>query len=64
MISNTYTVKVGSQKVAQHMPIDIAMLLVEAMFDHWFNATNLAITIEREENTTNEKVETQSDKVR
>jgi len=64
MSADTYTVKVESLTVAQHMAIDIAMLLVEAMFGHWFNATNLAITIEREDNKTSEMVKTESDKVR
>ena len=48
---DTYTVKLRSQIVAQHMPIDIAMLLVEAMFGHWYIYPDLAITIEKEFNT-------------
>ena len=51
-------------KAAQHMAIDMAMLLVEAMFGHWCHNPNLAITIEREENTENERAEIKSDKVR
>ena len=48
---DTYTVKLRSQIVAQHMPIEVAMLLVEAMFGHWHIYRDLAITIEKEYNT-------------
>lgn len=51
MYRDTYTVKLRSQIVAQHMPIDMAMLLVEAMFGHWRVYRDLAITIEKESNT-------------
>lgn len=55
---DTYTVKLRSQIVAQHMHIDMAMLLVEAMFGHWHIYPDLAITIEKEFNTIRlEKVE-------
>lgn len=55
---DTYTVKLRSQKVAEHMPIEVAMLLVEAMFSSWHIYPNLAITIEKEFNTIRlEKVE-------
>lgn len=64
MSADTYTVKVESLTVAQHMALDVAMILVEAMFSHWFNATNMAITIEREDNRPSEVVKTESDKMR
>lgn len=57
MTSDTYTVKVGSLKAAQHMAIDMAMLLVEAMFGHWCHNPNLAITIEREDDRIKEVTE-------
>ena len=50
MNRDTYTVKVGSEEVAQHMAIDMAMLLTEALFGHRHYDATLAVTIEREGN--------------
>ena len=47
---DTYTVRIGSVKLAQHMTLDTAILLAGAMFNKWNNEKNLAITIEREDN--------------
>ena len=48
MSCDTYTVRLGSLKLAQHMALDTAMLLIKATFITHQNESSLAITIERE----------------
>lgn len=45
----TYRVLVDKQIYARDMELATALILVQALFDKWYNEPNLAITVERED---------------
>ena len=48
MPKNSYEVLVDGQVYARDMDLDTALVLVEGLFDKWYQEPNLAITIQRE----------------
>lgn len=48
MPRNSYKVLVDDQVYARDMELSTAMVLVEGLFDKWYQEPNLAITIQRE----------------
>ena len=51
MPRNSYKVLVDGQVYARDMELSTAMVLVEGLFDKWYQEQNLAITIQRESDT-------------
>lgn len=48
MSSETYSVWYGEVELAKGMSLDVALLLIEAFMQKYFNETELAYTIKRE----------------
>ena len=48
MNSETYSVYVEDNKVAEHMPLNYALILVKAVYVEFYNEKRLKVTIKRE----------------
>ena len=50
MPRNSYKVIVDGQVYAGDMELETALILVEALFNKWYQESKLAITVQRESN--------------
>lgn len=48
MKEDKYSVIVDNEKIAQHMTLEIASILVRALCEKWYEESNLVISIARE----------------
>lgn len=47
MVEDKYIVKIDGQVVAENMDIKIAMILVESLFEKYYNENNMEITVNK-----------------
>ena len=48
MIDEYYSIYIGKDKVADHMPLTYALILIKAIYSEFYNEKNLKVTIQKE----------------